>query len=146
MFYIYSKLCKITVLNTNPFIMKILKRFFLLVIAIVFVVFLSGFATQQNNAAAVINEDGQCGIPDPSFYDEGSVLKGKSYSGSVFSVSNHAGNTTMICKTKAVRTGFKREWRGFPCGTFLGLTENSYVIVSASGNATMRCQVKKSKK
>lgn len=133
-------------LNTNPIYMKIFKRLFTIAIAVSFLVFLSGFATQQNNAAAVIHEDGLCGIPDPSYYTEGSLLKGMIYSGTLLTVSNHGGNTSMICKGNGVATGFKREWSGFPCGTPFGFTEDTNVVISASGNATMRCQIKKSKK
>lgn len=119
--------------------MKRVKRLLLIAASVAFVVFLSGFADKENNAAMIINENGGCGLYDFDFNE--------SYYGTLFSVTNHGGNSTLICKSKdMIGTGVKREWSGFPCGTYLGYTENSNFVISADGKATLRCQVKKPKK
>lgn len=119
--------------------MKILKRLFSVAFAIAIIVFLSGFANKEKNAAAVINENSVCGIPD---FDTGTV-----YYATVHSVTSHGGSSTLMCKSKdCLGTGERREWKDFLCGTYLGLTMDSYLVISADGNATMRCQVKKTKK
>ena len=118
--------------------MKILKRLFSVAFAIAFIVFLSGFASKEKNAAAVINENSVCGIPD---FDTGMV-----YYATVHSVTSHGGTSTLMCKSKdALGTGKSREWSGFLCGTYLGLTMDSNLVISAEGNASMRCRVKKTK-
>ena len=119
--------------------MKMIKRSLSVALILGLVIFLSGFSGKKQNAAAVINENLVCGIPD---FDTGML-----YFGKVHSVTNQNGNSILMCKSKdALGTGNKREWRDFPCSTFLGSTNNSYLNISAEGNATMRCKVKKPKK
>ncbi|GEM_PF-3529478 len=119
--------------------MKMIKRSLSVALILGLVIFLSGFSSKKQNAAAVINENLVCGIPD---FDTGMVYYGK-----VHSVAHQNGSSILMCKSKdAVGTGNKREWRDFLCGTFMGLTNDSYLNISAEGNATMRCKVKKPKK
>jgi len=119
--------------------MKRVKRLLLIAVSVAFVVFLSGFTNGENNAAAVIN-GGSCMIMD---FDSGEI----DYNATLHSVTNHGGNYTYVCKSKElIGTGVEREWWSFGCGTPGGFTENSYLVISADGNATLRCQVKKPKK
>lgn len=119
--------------------MKMIKRLLSIALIIGIVIFLSGFSSQKKNAAAVINEASFCGIPD---FDTGMV-----YFGKLHSVTNQGGSSILICKTKdAVGMGEKREWRNFLCGTFLGNTMDSHLVITSEGNANMQCKVKKPKK
>lgn len=115
--------------------MKILGRFFMLVLAVALTVGLSGFVSQDNNAAMVINEDTGCNIFD---YDYGTA-----HDATLHSVTNHGGNTTLVCKAQLLPRASASKFNGFPCNTYLGVTDNSQLLISAAGMATLRCQVKK---
>ena len=126
-------------LNTNPSSMKMIRRLTSVALIIGLLVFLSGFSSQKKNSAAVINSTAICGIPD---FDTGMVYYGK-----LHSVTNQGGSSILICKSKdALGMGEKREWRNFLCGTYLGPTMDSYLVISSEGNANMRCKVKMPKK
>jgi hypothetical protein len=118
--------------------MKVIKRLMAIAVAVTLVVFLSGFATEENNAAAVVNEDSGCNIIDFDTWQW--------FDATLHSVTNHGGNSILICKTKdALGTGVEREWWGFGCNTYMGFTVNSYLVISEDGNATLRCIVNKPK-
>ena len=106
--------------------MKKIKRLFTVVVALGLLVGLSGFAF-VNDSAVVINEDSGCNI--------------YGVNASLHSVVTSSGNTSLICKAKktSLTPGVTSD---FGCNTFLGLTTNSQLVVSNSGNATLRCQVK----
>lgn len=98
--------------------------------------FLSGFASSTDNNGAFVDKDFGCGLMDGyggfHFVTDGTI-----------SIVNSAGNTTLICKAKGLPTpGTAVVTEGFACGTYLGLTYDSQNVVSASGNVTLRCQVK----
>ena len=106
--------------------MKKIKRLFTVIVALGLLVGLSGFAL-VNEPAVVIHEDGGCNI--------------SGINASLHSVANFAGNTTLVCKAKktSLIPGF---YSDFGCNTYLGFTTNSQLVVSNSGNASLRCQVK----
>ena len=93
-------------------------------------------ATPVDAMAAFINKDFGCGM----FDGDGGFVVTFSKNHSVVTSSGH---TTLICKAKgqANSTGAAVVTRGFPCGTFLGLTFDSQNSVSASGNITLRCRI-----
>ena len=108
--------------------MKTIKRLLAITLSIGLIVVLSGFS-MANDPAVVIRGESGCNIfgNNVPFH----------------SVSNHAGNTTLICKGKNIfAPGNAQQLSGFLCGTFLGPTTNSFLAISASGNATLRCQIK----
>jgi len=117
--------------------MKKVKRLLLIAVSVAFVVFLSGFTNGENNAAG-ITEDFMCGLFDG--YGD-SFITNES-----FFVENHGGNSMMICHAKGVPTpGVVYKNAGFTCGTIGGLTQLSWAVVSADGDATLKCMIKKSK-
>jgi hypothetical protein len=115
--------------------MKILGRFFMLVLAVALTVGMSGFVSQDNNAAMVIHEDTGCSIYDFD-YDTG-------HSASIHRVINNGGNTTLVCKAQLLPRAGASVFNGFPCYANGILTYDSQLTVSASGKATLRCQIKK---
>lgn len=92
------------------------------------------------NAAVVIRADGGCWgfVPsptgEPAYWLEGSA----------HTVATSSGNTSLVCKfdipagaepDRATRAS------GFPCGTYLGLTNDSRMVASPGGQATMTCKI-----
>jgi hypothetical protein len=91
-----------------------------------------------NNAATVI-QDGGCFLFGPD------VAPGFP---SLIATDDHAvitssGNTMLVCKFEAPAGTVTRATRneGFPCGTYLGLTFDSKVVASPSGNVTLTCKI-----
>ena len=115
--------------------MKKVAKFLTIIMVFGLIVGLSGF-TADNNAAGVQKDFG-CGM----FDGYGNFL----VTFESINVTNHGGNTTLVCKATDVPTPGVVKTTGFPCGTGGGLTTNSVNHVSAGGNATLRCQVKKPK-
>lgn len=67
-------------------------------------------------------------------------------------ISTNGDTITLKCHAKNVPTpGVTVQYRDFPCGVWLGedvppaYTTDTFETVSASGNATMTCQVKRPK-
>ncbi len=117
--------------------MKIIKRLLAVTFAAVLVIFLSGFSNGENDAAG-ITKDHLCGL----FDGYGKIVV--TYES--ISVENHGGNAMMICHAKKVATPGKVYVNaGFPCGTFNGTTQLSWAHVSADGEATLKCMIKKQK-
>lgn len=94
----------------------------------------TAFADSPN--AAQINKDFTCGLFDGN---GNFVVTDQSHS-----VVTNSGNTTLKCSVKDVTpssTGHAVKFEGFVCNTFLGSTTDSRETVSASGNATLTCEI-----
>lgn len=115
--------------------MKKLLRVFLVVSGFAGAILLSGFTA--GDPADVIKDIG-CGISSPW---------GQIFTEESIQVANHGGNVTLVCHANGVYNPSGMDWEdwGFPCGTFYGGTINSYKIITADGNAMLRCQIKKEK-
>lgn len=119
--------------------MKALKRILALCLIAGSLIVFAGFVEGENNGAW-IEKDFGCNVID-GFGDSFLTTEG------TISIVNHGMVTTLICKAKGVPTpGYEVIWEGFPCGTFMGSTTNSYNVVSEDGNVTLRCQIKRVKK
>ena len=101
-------------------------------------------ATAQTANAATITEDFICGgfVPTPT----GGIGTVIFSSEGTHSVVTSSGVANLVCHftipaadvpAKATRAA------GFPCGTFLGLTTDSKMVASPSGDATLICRVPK---
>lgn len=118
--------------------MKKVAKFLTIIMVFGLIVGLSGF-TADNNGAGITKDFG-CNVFD-------------GYGGLVttyesINVTNHGGNTTLVCKATDVPTpgGSAIVTSGMACNTIGGgFTTDSHNVVSPNGNATLRCQVKKSK-
>jgi hypothetical protein len=116
--------------------MKILSKIMALCLIVALVIVVSGFTADDNNAA-FIDKDFACGLMDGNgnfhLVTDGTI-----------SIVTSSANTTLVCKAKGLPNdqGMAVVTSGFPCGTFLGGTTDSQNTVSASGNVTLRCQVK----
>lgn len=122
--------------------MKTLKRLLIVMAVLTGGLILTGFIGGDDNRAGILRDVG-CSIPGPDGYI---------YTTTDITIFNHGGNVNLICKAKGASnsTGMDWEYWGFGCGIWDGessswSTNNSYVMVSADGNATLRCQVKKEK-
>ena len=95
------------------------------------------FAKSEN--AAEITSDFRCFVPNAD------------WSGTVMGVANNrsvvkrgARNMTMLrCTVHDVpnNTGKAVHFFNFPCGTFMGMTTDSRLTISASGVATLTCMI-----
>ncbi len=88
-----------------------------------------------SNNAAENNKHFTCRI-----FDGNDVLQ---FTDQSHSVVTSSGNTTVKCKATVTpsSTGQVVKREGFPCGTFLGVTNDSLEIISASGEAMLTCIV-----
>lgn len=115
--------------------MKKAFRILLVVFGLAGVALLSGFASGDDNRAGLA-KDFTCGMMD-------------GYGGFVITytdiaVITHGGTQSLTCHATGVPTpGYVVKYSGFLCGTYWGLTLNSYEVVSALGDAMIRCQIKK---
>lgn len=116
--------------------MKKIVRFLTVIMVFGLIVGLSGF-TADNNGAGVTKDAG-CNL-----FDGFGILVSATDD---ITVTNHGGNTTLVCKAKDVATpGVTVKMNGFRCNTLAGPATNSQSVVSADGNSTLRCQIKKPK-
>jgi len=115
--------------------MKKIKRLFTAIAVIALMIGLSGFGLNMNNGAGV-TKDFSCNV-----FDGYGALTNTTES---INVTNNGGNTTLVCHKNGVATpGVTVKQNGFGCGTSAGYTTNSQSVVSAKGNSTLRCQIKK---
>ena len=116
--------------------MKVLSKILALCLTVALVIAVSGFTADDNNAA-FIQKDFGCGLFDGNG-DYHLVTDAN------ISIVTSSGNTTLMCKAKGLPNdqGKAVDISGFGCNTALGYTEDSQNTVSASGNVTLRCQVK----
>ena len=116
--------------------MKILSKIMALCLIVALVIVVSGFTADDNNGAW-IEKDFGCNV-----FDGNGVLT--FVTDANISIVTSSGNTTLVCKAKGLPNdqGMAVVTSGFGCGTFLGFTWDSQNTVSASGNVTLRCQVK----
>jgi hypothetical protein len=117
--------------------MKNFKRLLAVAFSLALIVALSGFVSTDNNAADVIKETG-CIISTPW---------GGAYTTDDITVINNGGNVMLTCHFTDVLnpTGMVYKDEGFACGTYGGLTFDSHKIVTPSGNAMLKCMIKKPK-
>jgi len=116
--------------------MKSIARILMLVAVLAGGALLSGFTSGDNNAAG-IDKDFGCTVFDGN---------GNAYfSNDGISVVNNGGNTLLVCKAKDAPndTGMAVRFVGFGCNTYGGFTLESSNLVSADGNVTLRCEIKK---
>jgi len=98
-------------------------------------------AAQAVNAQAQLFNDFGCGVLDGN----GNFVFAD---GNTKSVITGNGNVTMLkCQGQVTPPpdGNAVVTKGFPCGTFLGLTYDSMSVVSADGNSTLTCHVNNNK-
>lgn len=99
-------------------------------------------ATAQSANAATITKDFGCGgfVPTAS----GGFGSGLISFDGTHSTTNSAGVTSLVCHFdipagQEPATATRAE--GFLCGTFLGLTNDSKMVASPGGQATLTCKI-----
>ena len=106
---------------------------FIAVLAIL-VVLVSWKSNKVTDNSAQINKDFTCGLIDGN----GNFA----FADASHSVVTSSGNSTLKCSATVPNSQGKAvHYENFGCGTFLGFTTDSREIVSASGQATLTCQV-----
>ena len=97
-------------------------------------------------AAVVINEDGGCTGFVPNYETETGLPELAILFGSTHSVVNSGGNTKLTCKfDHEVELERATGGQGFLCATPGGLTDDTMMVASPGGKATLVCQIKKPK-
>jgi hypothetical protein len=120
--------------------MKTLKSIFLgLALVVVGSIVWASVATAAGTPAAVIKNDGLCGMV-------GSDADGNLIFDGIGQVTTDVtnGNKEMLkCMGTDITnlSGRGQNYNGFLCGTFSGLTTDSHATVSASGVGTLTCTV-----
>jgi hypothetical protein len=96
------------------------------------------YAAAGSENAAEITSDFRCFVPNA---DWSRVVMGVSNNHSVVKKKN--GTTVLRCSVKGVEntTGKAVHYFNFPCGTFMGTTFDSQLVISKSGHATMICRI-----
>jgi hypothetical protein len=96
------------------------------------------YAAAGSENAAEITSDFRCAVPNA---DWSRVVMGVSNNHSVVKKKN--GTTMLRCSVKGVgnTTGKAVHYFNFQCGTFMGTTFDSHLVISKSGHATMVCKI-----
>jgi hypothetical protein len=117
--------------------MKNFKRLLAVAFSLALIVALSGFISTDNNAADVIKENG-CVVSTPW---------GGAYTTDDITVLNYGENVMLTCHFKDVfnPSGMVYKDEGFACNTWGGLTYDSRKVITPSGNAMLKCMIKKPK-
>ena len=103
---------------------------------------LAPLAAKSENAAEIV-KDGACFgfVPDGN----GGATTGLFAPEGAHAVTNSSGNTTLVCQFD-IPEGFEPakavKATGFLCGTYFGITEDSWVLATPGGKATLVCKVK----
>lgn len=123
--------------------MKSLTRLFTLCGVVVALVCLSGvlFADPEGEdvGATIIREFG-CVIIPADWGGAASLFTNETHS-----VETPSGNTKLTCHfdiPAGLEPATDLIFKGFNCGTFLGLTTNSQSVVSTEGRILLRCMIK----
>ena len=118
------------------------KRFLLYAAAVPILLFgpaaVTKFAFAKSENAAEITSDFRCSVPNA---DWTRTVMGVLNNHSVVKRKN--GTTMLRCSVNGVEnnTGKAVHYFNFPCGTFLGTTFDTHLVISESGNATMICRI-----
>ncbi|MBD2603313.1 hypothetical protein H6G81_01915 [Scytonema hofmannii FACHB-248] len=98
-------------------------------------------APQAVNAQAQLFNDFGCGV----FDGNGNSVFADGNTKSV--ITGNGNNTILQCQGQVTppSDGNAVIQKGFPCGTFLGLTYDSMSVVSANGNSTLTCHINNNK-
>jgi hypothetical protein len=111
----------------------------LVLFAVALALFHVTVGTANADPAAVIKNDGLCGMP-------GSDANGNIIFGGLGTVTTDVTNNNqelLKCKGTGITnlSGSGQNFDDFLCGTFTGLTTDSHATVSASGVGTLTCIV-----
>ncbi len=95
-------------------------------------------AAAGSENAAEIRSDFRCSVPNA---DWSRTVMGVLNNHSIVKRKN--GMTMLRCSVKGVEnnTGKAVHYFNFPCGTFMGTTFDTHLVISESGNATMICRI-----
>ena len=99
-------------------------------------------AAKSDNAAEIVKDGGCFGfVPDGN----GGATTGLFNPEGAHAVSTKSGNVTLVCQFD-IPEGFEPakavKATGFLCGTYFGLTNDSWVLATPGGKATLVCKIK----